>query len=492
MDWVLGLLRRGGVESKCLGWGGGFDVIFLFLDMKLSLGIYDGVECVVGVVNVDLRGENFKKIKMPKDKRQIILGAGSSKNAEGSGYPLGCQLLEIICDLCDNIKPQDYPENGDLATAMKEFAQNLKNNSYTSVDTYIARLSEQDDTVKQCHDKGLMHNTSDFSYSKIGCCLIAEILKSYGHQKIQWYGNLLPLIFPISNPKDSIDNKIANIKEHIENIEIITFNYDLSLEKFIYDNLKNVYIKPNLGAGFDNKIKEIFGIICKKIVHVYGSIVVGEDAIYDFVANNYAANNMENYFNNKKNLQEIKDRCRIDGGRAGDQERSKKLQDINQQNIKTIIAKTIALYKSDLSIGIAIIERGGHKIEIKECEYLYIFGFGFDPLNIEQIGLNKSNKWSKQCFVTNFRDNKKNERIIVNYLTNCSEPIRVTSAGGLNTASENIFRLDFPIISILSIEKALDKDFSLVEDVKASEGIVIKVFGKNISSYHAEYRKYLK
>ena len=211
-------------------------------------------------------------------KRQVILGAGSAKNDDGSGYPLGSELLEMVCDLSD-INPQDYSQNID-ATAIKKFAQNLQDNFYTSIDTYIARCSEQAD---------------------IGRCLIAEIIKSYGHQKIKWYGNLLPLIFPAADLADDLDKKIKKIEERIEDLEIITFNYDLSLEKFIWDNLTKIYIKGNLVA--DKKIEEIFNKICKKIIHVYGAIA-NDDELWKFVSKDLKNNQIELYFKNKSFIKE--------------------------------------------------------------------------------------------------------------------------------------------------------------------------------------------
>ena len=165
----------------------------------------------------------------------------------------------------------------------------------------------------------------------------------------------------------------------------------------------------------------------------------------------------------------------------------------NETTLKNIVNQTIKLYNEtaakNLSTSITIIERPDRKMKIKECEYLYIFGFGFDPLNISQIGLDEHNRWSKQCFVTNFGGNKKNERIIVNYLTNRSAPIKIKGMSNISI-EENIFRLDFPIISANSVKNALEEDFSLVENVKTSECVFINVFGENVSSYYAEYKKF--
>lgn len=93
---------------------------------------------------------------------------------------------------------------------------------------------------------------------------------------------------------------------------------------------------------------------------------------------------------------------------------------------------------------------------------LYVLGFGFDPINIERIGMNPD-VWGHRnsldgygwgCYVTNFEDNKKIERLLVNNLTN-----------------KELGSFFPPIISKRKIEDALKNDFSLMEIAKNYESI---------------------
>ena len=97
-----------------------------------------------------------------------------------------------------------------------------------------------------------------------------------------------------------------------------------------------------------------------------------------------------------------------------------------------------------------------------KCAYLYVLGFGFDPINIERIGM-KPEVWGSSayhskngygCYVTNFGDNKKIERLLINNLTK----------------SKNGFYA-VPIISKSKIADALKNDFSLMEIAKNYESI---------------------
>lgn len=97
-----------------------------------------------------------------------------------------------------------------------------------------------------------------------------------------------------------------------------------------------------------------------------------------------------------------------------------------------------------------------------KCPYLYVLGFGFDPINIERIGMNPDvwgsnytfSEYGYGCYVTNFDDNKKIERLLINNLTKHEHGFYAV-----------------PIISKRKIADALKNDFSLMEIAKNYESI---------------------
>ena len=200
-------------------------------------------------------------------KRQIVLGAGASAN-DGGGYPLGIELIKFICQnndvfiqrafeeivAKDQSNPSKKEEISSFESDLKKFIQALKNSSAQSIDSFIVRQSDE-------------------NMRKVGYSLIAGIILSFGLQKIDWYGNLLPLIFPAINIGDDEGKKIEKLKNKLEELRLVTFNYDLSLEKFLYDFLKHNY----LSGSNDKIIFDVFEEINKKIEHVYGSVIKKED-----------------------------------------------------------------------------------------------------------------------------------------------------------------------------------------------------------------------
>jgi hypothetical protein len=175
-------------------------------------------------------------------KRQIVLGAGAS-----DGFPLGSELLKILKKDVKNYIEEFILRKSDSKSAyeyyqkeiikinldgisdeFKEFCQqvlillqNLEKSSATSIDYFASRISDK-------------------YHQAIAKALIRNIIQSY-NTKIEetWYGNLLPIYFPDYVEGDKVRNTIDAIIQKSKEIQIITFNYDLSLEKFLFDFLKN-------------------------------------------------------------------------------------------------------------------------------------------------------------------------------------------------------------------------------------------------------------
>ena len=305
--------------------------------------------------------------------RQIVLGAGAS-----SGYPLGSDLLEIIkgisnffnsnilTELIAKLKSINLENNEkelitdaeDFLINVKNFAENLKKSCATSIDFYTTRIADKKMQI-------------------VAKSLIGAVLKQYKTDlNSSWYGNLLPLFFPEDIGFKKPEEKLEMIIELTKKIRIVTFNYDLSLEKFLYEFLKNnVFV-----SGEEEQLESAKRIIFQTIKHVYGSIDDPFNCDFDLIEG---------------------DKC-IGRGKFLDNNKILKDAFINQEKYST-------------NINLIENERRNGECKLIKCAYLYVLGFGFDPINIERIGMNPD-VWGRHnsleeygcgCYVTNFGDNKK-------------------------------------------------------------------------------------
>ena len=359
--------------------------------------------------------------------RQIVLGAGAS-----SGYPLGSDLLGIIAHILtfinknfveyqvsENFLPLSKSENvvnegtkdlKDFLINVKNFAENLKKSCATSIDFYTTRIADKKMQI-------------------IAKSLIGAVLKQYKTDlKDTWYGDLLPLFFPEDVGFKKPEEKLEMIIELTKKIRIVTFNYDLSLEKFLYEFLKNnVFV-----SGEELQLESAKRVIFQTINHVYGSIDDPFNCDFDLIEG---------------------DKCMSRGKFL---ENNKILKDafINQEKYST-------------NINLIENERRNGECKLIKCAYLYVLGFGFDPINIERIGMNPyvwgsgygSSEYGYGCYVTNFDDNKKIERLLINNLT--------------KREHRGYSFYAVPIISKRKIADALKNDFSLMEIAKNYESISI-------------------
>lgn len=345
-------------------------------------------------------------------ERQIVLGAGAS-----DGYPLGGELLEEVVKLGKLIRNRFYKDDeGEYVTnrlntndtmlliyfnknklfveTVRDLALDIEKSRPTSIDFYTSRIA---DTEKQKVVEAL-----------IGTIINSRILNA----SETWYGHLLPLFFPPNISQLDAKKKQEEIEKQVKKIQIVTFNYDLSLEKFLYEFLKNnVFFK----SGEESFLESAREVIFNRIIHVYGSIDNPLTCNMDEIERKSIS--YHDYY-----LKILRD--------------SFEKQEKYSENIRLIESKR------------------SKDVKLAKCDYLYILGFGFDPLNIEQIGL-KKDIWAKNCFVTNFNDNQKIKRIALNTLA--------------RNSGENDWLI--PIISKSLIKEALEKDFSLMEEYDYSEKI---------------------
>ncbi len=375
-------------------------------------------------------------------ERQIVLGAGAS-----SGYPLGNKLIENIRYLKRTIigsrglefrsttnefhfsdsqedNQKKIGEFHGFSKKVAELAEDIERSCATSIDFYTSRICQPE-------------------MQKVAEALIGAIIKSCKTDLSKtWYGHLLPLFFPPNISELSPSQKIETITELVSKVRIVTFNYDLSLEKFLYDFLKNnVFYSQQTGR---DKLEEAKKIIFERIEHVYGAIDNPFTCDMEEIEK-------EDY--SKKFIKILRDAFEN--------------QEKYSQNIKLIEGKR------------------ENKIELIGCKYLYILGFGFDPLNIERIKVNPS-IWGKEevnsgndngcCFITNFNNNQKVKRIALQAL--------------VKTSAQYDFLV--PIISERSVKEALENDFSLMEDPNKSEKIPASQALSASSSPYFALKKYDK
>lgn len=351
-------------------------------------------------------------------KRVIIIGAGANKDL---GYPDGSELLEIIKNMPLSKTKSTEDEPYEL---LKTALENIKTISMNSIDSYISALSNED-------ERNVMKS------------LIIAIIRYYENDSkiaCSWYKYLSPLIFRPIDIGSLDEEKLSIIKKSIENLSIVTFNYDVSLERFIYTYLSKVY---NVNK---KSLEKIFNTICDKIFHVYGS-VAGED-IFKYISkeNEYAFTSDK--FHKPSSTPE-------EDENAFTSRASYKLSPTAYNYISLSLFENYAnrRYQNISSIrgNLECTPEIRDKIP-KKSDILYILGFGFDQDNMDLIDL-RNFHWSTACFVTNYEDNKRLKRLIYNALSKKMGQNPMTQA--------NIYQI--PIVSSLEISKALSKDFNLVE-----------------------------
>jgi len=177
----------------------------------------------------------------------FILGAGASKPF---GYPIGTELADIIIHNLEGArdrfinKSNEYrfklfEKLGFSREEIDEFKKALSTSTYDTIDLFLKRRKE---------------------FMKIGKCAIADAIISCEDEKIlsqrnndNWYRRLFNMINAPSC-SDFCKNPIS----------FITFNYDRSLEQYLYQTLSNAY--PTTKDEISSLLKTI------PVIHVHGKL----------------------------------------------------------------------------------------------------------------------------------------------------------------------------------------------------------------------------
>lgn len=180
---------------------------------------------------------------MLKNKTCLLLGAGASKHL---GFPLGFELKQQILEEIEQLESQRFkihpPEFFKLfdisSEELNKFYKGLLYSNYFSPDAFLE------------------HNPQ---YNAIGKYLICKILVEFEKEKdfirkAGWYENLRSAIH-VDSPEKLKDNNLA----------IVTFNYDRSLDFWLHQYIENQF-KLDADEAWKVLEKSI------PIVHVHGML----------------------------------------------------------------------------------------------------------------------------------------------------------------------------------------------------------------------------
>ncbi len=218
---------------------------------------------------------------MIDNKTVFILGAGASMPY---GFPLGQLLKDTIARYYGTVHPKYISEMGFDESQMNKFAEALSNSPLTSVDSFLESRPDFIEIGKTCIGAELLVAENEnrlFKYWQDKRYSLWEKMKKpdfkVGHGDFEndgsWYQELFLLL------KAPIDKFKQN------NVVFITFNYDRSLEQYLYLSLKNTY-----GAN-DEQCRSIIKEV--PIIHVYGHLGLlpwqaepsGKDETSSYIAN---------------------------------------------------------------------------------------------------------------------------------------------------------------------------------------------------------------
>jgi hypothetical protein len=176
---------------------------------------------------------------MIKRRTLFILGAGASMPY---GFPSGAALKEWLCDAPKRASGQLLQEHfGTPERAIVHFANTLRASGQSSIDSFLARRLD---------------------FTEIGkLCIAAELCRCEVPKELQrlqnpdhWYALLWEAL-----QRDA--ERLEDIRTNT--IKIVTFNYDRSLEFFLFEAIKHTF-----GVNDDLALAALDSL---PIIHAYGS-----------------------------------------------------------------------------------------------------------------------------------------------------------------------------------------------------------------------------
>ena len=191
---------------------------------------------------------------MIKKSTLFILGAVASKPY---GYPTGKELRRYICkDFSRNLDYDEVYSGYNVAktitfeSTINTFTNAFSNSSIHSIDKFITLNQDFSEVAKIAIIKKIMSDEQNSRFNE-----------DMNDEKEDWYSYFYNEMISEVIKNEEIDK----IKEN--NISFITFNYDRSLEFFIYNSLINSFRTLN---DRKNKVIELYRQF--PVYHVYGKI----------------------------------------------------------------------------------------------------------------------------------------------------------------------------------------------------------------------------
>jgi len=166
----------------------------------------------------------------------LILGAGASADY---GFPLGRGLRDLVCGIKDGLTAAVIQNAGYSLDLLLEFVDNLRHSGFTSVDWFLEERPKYIEVGKAAIAASLIpYENPD------------KLFPPHAPQK-HWYELLLNVL----------DNPLGSFESN--NLSIITFNYDRSVEHYLFTTLATRYGSIERAVDAMNNFS---------IVHVHGSL----------------------------------------------------------------------------------------------------------------------------------------------------------------------------------------------------------------------------
>lgn len=275
----------------------------------------------------------------------LVLGAGASWHY---GYPLGAELIDEIVKFTTDTK-HDY-----LSFESKRLGKDLDFYDPVSIDSFLAFRSSDERLV------------SAGKY-EIARNILSHEKKQHFHRsnspRGNWYKYIASAILDgVKDPTELLDKPL--------NLKIITFNYDLSLEYYLYSRFNRV---PTFS---EQKIQDFLNILNNSVIHFYGQI-----GKFEWQGGTRKNEEYGVFENRPQNF--------TDAGWVGYQDKY-----IN------------SVYQQIRLIGERSLEKNKAHQALQEAERIYFLGFGFNNDNNSELDIANSCKTAKDIYYTNTGNSK--------------------------------------------------------------------------------------
>ena len=184
---------------------------------------------------------------MITEETVFILGAGASKPY---GYPTGKELRNYICNnfINDYLDSTKLPHHSSQIHKIEEIINAFSKSNNKSIDLFLTRHPEYEDLGKKIITFSIIKNE-----------ISSKNPEKLMNDQEDWFSELFELL------TDELTEPVSYNRILENDISFITFNYDRSLEHFLFESLNNSF--KNIDA------KEIAKVILQiSIIHVYGKI----------------------------------------------------------------------------------------------------------------------------------------------------------------------------------------------------------------------------